>query len=134
MILHSAGDIESYPLYTSAPCIAVQFCSESSNRLTLHKSKFDMTARWGSVRAKALGPLSYIVALCCIGADGSVDQVIAVGSLKTVFLKAVETDATVFLQYRARDFGPELMGYLKSRADQAIVLLSRVDNGANRAP
>lgn len=130
MILHSAGDVENYPLYTSAPCIAVQFCSESSNGMTLHKSKFDQVARLGSVRAKKLSEFSFLVALCCIDATGQVVPEVAINSLQTVFLKAVETDATVFLQFRARWFPEALMSFIKQRSDVAVVFLSKVDNGA----
>lgn len=132
MIMHSAGDIENYPLYTSAPCIAVQFCSETNNGMALHKSKFEQTARFGSVRAKKLSDSSFLVALCCIDATGQVDTGAAINGLRTVFLKAVETDATVFLQFRARWFPEALMSFIKQRSDVAVVFLSKVDNAVRQ--
>lgn len=131
MILHSAGDIETYPLYTFAPCIAVSFCSETGHGLTLHRGKFDAAARLGSVRAKRISDSSYLVLVCCIDETCHVSSQVAINSLHTVFLKAVETDATVFFQYRARHFPAELMAFIKGKTDQAVVMLSKVDNGAS---
>jgi hypothetical protein len=135
--MHSAGDIEDYPLFSHSPSVAVHFCQPGNvNKpfsLSKHKSKFSAeTIGVGSIKAKKLSKLYYLVAFGCINPDGTVNESVLRAGLVTIFKRAAELDAMVYFQYRSAHFPVSVREFIGGYAGAVVCYLSKVDNKARQ--
>lgn len=137
LIMHSAGDVEDYPLMSHAPSVSVHFCQDDNvNKpfsLWKHKSKFNEPLRPGAIKAKKIGDTAYLVAFACINRDGTINEALALNGLPTIFKKAKELDAMVYFQYRGRFFPRAVRELIAATEGAVVCYLAKVDNGANQS-
>lgn len=137
MIMHSAGDIETYPLLRYAPSISVHFCQVGAPMkpwaLWRHKSKFSqLDMSLSSVRAAKVSETMTLAALACYREDGTLDEEAARAGLTIILGRARQSDAVVYFQYRSRSFPETLRQFIAGFAGVVVCYLSKVDNGAQQ--